>query len=206
MLPAHSTTPTLDKKKAPLQSEKHQKALITLSGGQDSSVAAWLLFQTQVYYRRQPLSLYYQHFWQRDALYANKHCAQFSFWLNWETVYYQAAAKYGTEKEARDWRETTTARLGNYYICTHVFKGHSRTDYYETLFNRLLHTTAGDQATPTHVRGTVKLASTPWQYAHPRKKSTLFVQQQDRSCWVFPQQGKTVGETPNLYHAIKYGT
>jgi len=53
--------------------EKNQKTLITLSGGQDSSLVGWVLFNTQNYYSARPRSLHYQHLLQPDTLDTKKH-------------------------------------------------------------------------------------------------------------------------------------
>ena len=112
--------------------KKKQQALVTLSGGQDSSIATWILFHTQDYYPCQPRSLHYQHFLQPDALYVKKHCAQLSFWFNWDALYYPASRQYGTEAEAGNWRRTSSFRLSTYYMCSFLFKGQNLTDQHET--------------------------------------------------------------------------
>lgn len=204
-LPAHFNNPTVYSTTSLLEHGKNQKALLTLSGGQDSSLVGWVLFQTQYYYLLQPVSLHYQHFWQQDTLYAKKHCSQFSFWLNWETVYYQSTFNAGTEKNARDWRETINWRLTTYYTCTQVINGHTLTDRYETLFSRLLHTPLNKTNAGRETQSTIKSTKITRQYAQRRQKTALFGQQKNQSGWLLPQHGRKLSVKAKLYYPLKYG-
>lgn len=205
-LSAHFNNPTLYSTTHTIKHEKNQNALLTLSGGQDSSLVGWILFQTQYYYLCQPVSLHYQHFWQQDTLYTNKHCSQLSFWFNWETLYYQSIFNCGTEKNARDWRETTNWRLTTYYPCTRITKGHTLTDRYETLFSHLLHPPPVNKTEVlTRTQSTIKSTKTTQHYAPRRKKTTLFMQQKNQSCWFRPRHGHKLRVKTKLYYPLKYG-
>lgn len=205
VLPTHFTNPILYSTTHLLEPEKNQKALLTLSGGQDSSLVGWILFQTQYYYFLQPLSLHYQHFWQQDTLYAKKHCSQCSFWFNWETVYYQSTRNFGTEKNARDWRETTNGKLTSYYNCTRVINGHNLTDRYETLCSHLLHTPLNKNKAQNSTQTIVTSIKATQYYVQQRQKSTLLVQQRNQSRWILPQQGLKLRVKTKLYYSLKYG-
>jgi len=204
-LSAHFNNPILYSTTSLIEHEKNQNALFTLSGGQDSSFVGWILFQIQYYYLRQPVSLHYQHFWQQDTLYTNKHCSQLSFWFNWDTVSYQSTINSGTEKKARDWRETTNWRLTTYYLCTQISKGHTLTDRYETLFSHLLHPPVNKTEVLRRTQSTLEPTRTTQHYAR-RKKTALFVQQKNQSCWILSRhRHKKRGKT-KLYDPLKYGT
>lgn len=204
-LPAHFNNPILYSQTSLNPYQRNQRALLTLSGGQDSSLVGWNLFQTQYYYHLQPLSLHYQHFWQCETLYAKKHCSQFSFWFNWETVYYQSTFNTHTEKNARDWRENTVWRLTTYYLCTKVIKGHSLTDQYETLLSSLLHTNLNKIEAPKITQDTVKTTKATPHYTGRRKKTILFVQQKNQSRWILPRHEHKLVIKTKLYDALKYG-
>lgn len=204
-LPAHFNDPTLYSKSSLIQHEKNQKALLAVSGGQDSSLVGWILFQTQYSDSLEPVSVHYQHFWQKDTLYAKKHCSQLNFWFNWEIVYFQSTFNYATEKNAGDWRENTTGRLTHYYRCTQVIKGHSLTDRYETMFSQLLHAPVNKIKTPKGKQSTKKTKATPHSIGQ-RQKTTLFVQQKNKSCWILPRREDKAGSKTKLYDALKYGT
>jgi PP-loop family len=203
-LPAHFNNPTLYSTTSLTEQEKNQNALLTLSGGQDSSLVGWILFQTQYYYLDQPVSLHYQHFWQQDTLYTNKHCSQLSFWFNWETVYYQSTLNAGTEKKARDWRETTNWRLTTYYLCTRITKGLTLTDRYETLFSHLLHPPSNKNEVLNRTQSTIKPTKTTQHYDQ-RQKTALFVQHKNQSGWILPRHGHKLRVKTKLYYPLKYG-
>lgn len=203
-LSAHFHNPTIYSTTSLSEHEKNQKALLTLSGGQDSSLAGWVLFQTQYYSLRQSVSLHYQHFWQQDTLYTNKHCSQLSFWFNWETVYYQSTFNSGTEKKARDWRETTNWRLATYYLCTRITKGLTLTDRYETLVSHMLHPPCNKAEELRKTQSTIKPTQTTQHYAR-RQKTALFVQQKNQSCWIVPRHGHKLKVKTKLYYPLKYG-
>lgn len=205
VLPAHFTNPILYSTTPLPKPEKNQNALLTLSGGQDSSLVGWVLFQTQYYYLLQPLSLHYQHFWQQDTLYAKKHCSQFNFWFNWETVYYQSTLNFVTEKNARDWRETINGRLTTYYTCTRIINGHNLTDRYETLCSRLLHTPRNKNKAQSRKQHSVTSIKATQHYAQQRQKTALLVQQQNQSRWILLQQGAKLKVTTKLYYPLQYG-
>lgn len=188
-----------------IEQEKNHNILLTLSGGQDSSLVGWVLFQRQYYYLCQPVSLHYQHFWQQETLYTNKHCSQLSFWFNWETVYYQSTFNYGTEKNARDWRETTNLRLTTYYLCTRVSKGHTLTDRYETVFSQLLHPSVNKIEVLRRTQNTITPTKTTQNSSPRRKKTALFVQQKKQSCWNLPRHGHKLRVKAKLYYPLKYG-
>ena len=106
----------------PKRPGKKQNALVTMSGGQDSGLVSWVLFHTQDYYPCQLKSLHYQHLLQPDALYAQKHCSQLSFWFNWKSLYYSATRYYTSEKDAGDWRSKSSFRLASYYSYPFLLK------------------------------------------------------------------------------------
>lgn len=183
---------------------KKQKTLVTLSGGQDSSLVTWVLFHTEHYYPCRPQSLYYQHFLQPDALYAQKHCAQLSFWFNWETLYYLATRQYASEKNAGDWRRDSSLRLSSYYTSPFLFKGQSLTDQHETKTATLLRTFI--QAAEKH-GGTQKIASSPTHMKNTPTEDTkgLFVQSKTLSRWNPTKSERTPGRQVKFYKGIKYG-
>jgi tRNA(Ile)-lysidine synthase TilS/MesJ len=183
----------------PKRREKRQKALITLSGGQDSSLVSWLLFHTQHYYPCQPQSLHYQHFLHPGALYSQKHCSQLSFWFNWKSLYYSAIRSYASEKDAGDWRSESSFRLANYYTSPFLFKGQNLTDHYETRATLFLRTLVN---TPEKTSGNrpVYTENSPIG-AH----SILFARQKKLSYWNATITEKKVAGRVKLYRRIKYG-
>lgn len=183
----------------PKRQEKKQKALVMLSGGQDSSLISWFLFHTQHYYPCQPQSLHCQHFLQPDALFSQKHCSQLSFWLNWESLYYSATRSYVSEKDAGDWRSELSFRLANYYTSPFLFKGQNLTDHYETratLFLRTLVNTP-EKTQKTHP---VYIENSTIDY-----RSMLFVRSKKLSHWTARTVGKKTAGGVKLYRGIKYG-
>jgi tRNA(Ile)-lysidine synthase TilS/MesJ len=182
--------------------EKNQKTLITLSGGQDSSLVGWVLFNTQNYYSARPRSLHYQHLLQPDTLDTKKHCAQLSFWFNWESLYSLATRYYPNEKEAGDWRRVSSSRIAPYYNCPFLLKGQSLTDQYETTATLLLRTlmTTSEEDGQTQ-EDLFQTEDTPMWY-----NSALFARQKKQSCWFPGPSERKVGGRVKFYRGIKHGT
>ena len=182
----------------PQRQEKKQKALVTLSGGQDSSLVSWLLFHTQDYYPCQPQSLHYQHFLQPDALYSQKHCSQLSFWFNWKSLYYSATRSYVNEEDAGDWRRESSFRLASYYTAPFLFKGQNLTDHYETRATLFLRT-LGDTLNKTQRTRPVYTGNNPIG-----SQSILFVRPKKLSYWDSTIVEKKAAGRVKLYRGIKY--
>lgn len=182
--------------------EKNQKTLITLSGGQDSSLVGWVLFNTQNYYSARPRSLHYQHLLQPDTLDAKKHCAQLSFWFNWKSLYSLATRYYASEKEAGDWRRVSSSRIAPYYNCPLLLKGQSLTDQYETTATLLLRTllTTSEKGGQAQA-DPFQTEDTPMQC-----NSALFARQKKQSCWFPRPSERRAGRRVKFYRGIKHGT
>lgn len=179
---------------------KKQKVLITLSGGQDSSLVSWILFHIQQYYPCQPQSLHYQHFLQPDALYSQKHCSQLSFWFNWKSLYYSATRDYTSEKDAGDWRSGSSFRLATYYTYPFLFKGQNLNDQYETTATLFLRTIV-NRADKTQEDLPRDTEDHPLGYY-----SRLFIQPKKLSCWNSRTVEKKAAGRLKVYRGIKYGT
>lgn len=184
----------------PKKPGKKQKALVTLSGGQDSSLVSWILFHTQHYYPCPLKSLHYQHLLQPGALYAQKHCSQLSFWFNWTSLYYFATRYYASEKDAGDWRSESNRRLAIYYTSPSLFKGQSLTDQYETRATLFLRTIANRrEETPEDL--SLSTEDSPVGY-----HSLLFVRSKKLSRWDLTTAEKRKEGGLQLYRGIKHGT
>ena len=182
----------------PKRPGKKQKAFVTMSGGQDSSLVSWILFHTQHYYACQLKSLHYQHLLQPDALYLQKHCSQLSFWFNWKNLYYSATRYYTSEKGAGDWRSKSSFRLASYYSYPFLFKGQSLTDQYETRTTLFLRTIGNTQAPED-----LALSTEDNPVGH---YSLLFVRSKKLSRWdLIRAEEKTIGGF-KVYRGIKHGT
>lgn len=182
----------------PKRPGKKQNAFVTMSGGQDSGLVSWVLFHTQHYYPCQLKSLHYQHLLQPDALYAQKHCSQLSFWFNWKSLYYSATRYYTSEKDAGDWRSKSSFRLASYYSYPFLFKGQSLTDQYETRATLFLRTIVKTQA-PEDL--SVSAEDSPVGYP-----GRLFVRSKKLSCWDLTRAEKKAVRGRKVYRGIKHGT
>lgn len=195
---------TVSLEATPGRHKKKQKVLVTLSGGQDSSLVTWVLFHTQHYYPCRPQSLHYQHFLQSDAVYAKKHCSQLSFWFNWETLSCLATRECASEKNAGDWRKDSSFRISTYYTCPIVFKGQSLSDQYETTTATILCTIVKEFKKDLGVQ---EIARSPTQTRGPliEHNHILFSQSKKLSRWVPMTSGRNSERGVKLYRGIKYG-
>ena len=119
-------------------------ALISFSGGQDSSCLIILLLILKRQLSLLFTTIYCNHFWNLSSLYDILHIFKFSFSLNKKSIFALNIKKNFTEKSARLWRYSTIYRVSQFYSYTVVLTAHTQTDRIETFFLNLFRSSSKD--------------------------------------------------------------
>lgn len=129
------------------------KLLISLSGGQDSTLVLFFLQLLQKQFAFLFVLLWCNHFWQIDSFYTTLHIAKVSFCFSSPLISFIPLNSVLSEHTARDWRHLTTDRASIFYehnLCVH---GHTKSDRVETILFNL-------------IRGTKLLTCLQWERQH----------------------------------------
>jgi len=114
------------------------RVLVSVSGGQDSMLLAWLLFQFQLESKLSPIWLYHNHMWHPEGFFHGVHCWRVSIVFDWPFLYTLPFRGIFDEEKSWAFRYHLRRRLCAFYNIADVFLGHTRTDRSESiLFNFL---------------------------------------------------------------------
>ena len=119
-------------------------ALISFSGGQDSSCLIVMLIILKKQLSLSFEIIYCNHFWNLNSLYAFLHIFKYSFSLNRKAIFAFNIKKNYTEKSARLWRYSIIYRVSQFYTYKVVLTAHTQTDRIETLFLNLFRSSSKD--------------------------------------------------------------
>nr|WKT05753.1 hypothetical chloroplast RF62 [Entransia fimbriata]WKT05754.1 hypothetical chloroplast RF62 [Entransia fimbriata]WKT05872.1 hypothetical chloroplast RF62 [Entransia fimbriata]WKT05873.1 hypothetical chloroplast RF62 [Entransia fimbriata] len=116
----------------------HQRILICLSGGQDSTALLHLLIRLKKSWDLQIAVVHCDHFWYPNSQLIGSHISQ---WMNFNKIdYYQGIVCYAlhNEAEARYWRYWTVQKVAQFHQFEKIMTGHTATDRTETFLYSLL--------------------------------------------------------------------
>ena len=121
------------KKKALIQ--KHWNFLCTISSGQDSTFAFFLLLHLNL--KNSLQLLYCNHFWQLKNFLTIRELYQLSYFTNvsYNVIFPKKAVL--TENKAREWRKTNFGRFSQLQHIPYIITGHSETDILEKNLNNI---------------------------------------------------------------------
>ena len=114
-----------------------KKALVSFSGGQDSSCLIVLLIVLKKQLSLSFEMIYCNHFWNLNSLYILLHIFKVSFTLSKKIIFALNIKKNFTEKSARLWRYSTLYRVAQFYNYKAILTAHTQTDRIETLLLNL---------------------------------------------------------------------
>ena len=109
---------------------------VLFSGGQDSTVALWLLYHTARTQGHSLHTLHYNHMWQDSNFFMSDHADKISFWLNCPHCAVMPTHQTNSEHHASQWRAYMNTRLASDNTPHILANGHTRSDQQEsTLFS-----------------------------------------------------------------------
>lgn len=119
---------------------KHSLVLCTISGGQDSVLTFFLLFQQQ---KKSKLhNLYCHHFWQLKNFLSVRFVFQLSYLVKVSYTLILPQTSVLTENESRDWRKKSFCRISQIERISTTLTGHTETDTLEKNLNNILRGTS----------------------------------------------------------------
>lgn len=139
------------------------KLLVSISGGQDSMLLAWLILQCQFEKKLSPVWLYHNHMWHAEGFFHGIHCWRVSIVFGWPFLY--SLPFQGIFHEDKGWafRYQSRRRFCTFYNLGEVLLGHTRTDRSESI---LFHFLRGSLFQTKHLLG-VKTNVLPDQQTYP---------------------------------------
>lgn len=106
---------------------------VLFSGGQDSTVALWLLYHTACTRGHSLRTLHYNHMWQDSNFFMADHTTKISFWLNCPHWAVMPTHQTNSEHHASQWRAYMNTRLiSNNNTPNVLANGHTRSDQQES--------------------------------------------------------------------------
>lgn len=117
---------------------RDMRLLISVSGGQDSMLLAWVIFQFQLKNNLLPIWLYHNHMWHAEGFFHGVHCWRVSVVFDWPFLCTLPFRGISDEDKGWAFRYHLRRRLCAFYQTKEVLLGHTRTDRSESiLFNFL---------------------------------------------------------------------
>jgi hypothetical protein len=114
------------------------RLLVSVSGGQDSMLLAWVILQFQIESKLSPIWLYHNHIWHAEGFFHGVHCWRLSIVFDWPFLYTLPFQGIFDEDKGWAFRYHLRRRLSSFYKTREVLLGHTRTDRSESiLFNFL---------------------------------------------------------------------
>jgi len=117
---------------------RHTRLLVSVSGGQDSILLAWVILQFQIQRKLSPIWLYHNHMWHSEGFFHGVHCWRLASLYNWPFLYTIPFQVTFSEDKGWAFRYHLRGRLSAFYKVPEVVLGHTRTDRSEALLFNFL--------------------------------------------------------------------